>query len=110
MIWICTLLPACISMKIRYKRNGGKMFSDNILLELFCWGSWILVNNLLTMFTVQYILGVDSVVADAFNSFGFALKYMIIALFFACVLPYILEVAEKYISVSLCIGEQNQDK
>lgn len=110
MIWICTLLPACISMKIRYKRNGNKMFSDNTLLELFRWGSWVLVNNLLVMFTVQYLLGIDSVVASAFDSFGFALKYIIIALFFACVLPYILEVGEKYISISLKIGEEEQNK
>lgn len=106
MIWICTLLPACVSMKIRYKRNGNKMSSDNMLLELFRWGGWILINNLLAMFTVQYILGIEAVVEDAFNSFGFAMKYTLIALFFACIMPYILEIAEKYISVSFTIGEE----
>jgi len=108
MIWICTLLPACVSMKIRYKRNGNKPCSENVLFELFRFGSWILVDNLLTMLTLQYVLGMDSVVAEAFNSFGFASKYVIISLVFACVVPYILEICEKYISVSLSIGEEEE--
>ena len=108
MIWICLLLPACFSMKIRYKRNGNRPFTENIFMELLSFGSWILVNNLLAMFVVEYVLGLEGVVADAMNSFGFALKYTIISLVIACVLPYVLEICEKYISISLTIGEEEE--
>ena len=105
MKWFCLLLPACVSMKIRYRRNGNKLQSDNMLVEIFRWGSWVLLDNLITIFTVLYLLGYGSLTIEVFDSFGFALKYAMISLFFACVIPYILEIIEKYFKISFTVGE-----
>ena len=108
MKWICLLLPACVSMKIRYRRNQNLLKADNTLLGILRWGSWILVNNMLSMFTIVYVLRMGTVVTDVFNSFNFSLKYMVISLVFACVLPYVLEIVEKYISISFTVGETEE--
>lgn len=105
MKWICLLLPACVSMKISYQRNGNQPLSENALFEVFRWGCWVIVNNILTMITMLFVFKHGSIVVEVFESFGFSLKYMVVSLAFACVLPYIFEILKKYVAITFSVGE-----
>lgn len=108
MVGMCLLLPACISMKIQIRRNGNKMLTDSILGELLRYGSWVLGINFLTMMVITYFLGIEGVREDAFGSFPFAVKYVVISVLISVVVPYILEIFKKYISVTFIVGENDE--
>lgn len=106
MEFICLLLPACVAMSIRCRRlQKVKIFHVSELV--FGWAKWVLALNILTMGIITYVLRVEGVVADAFNSFSFFLKYTLIGIAFAVVLPYVVEIMEKYVELSVEIGEKN---
>jgi len=109
MKWICLLLPACFSMVIQYRRNNNKQLSDNMIVELCRWGCWVLVDNLLAMFTVLYLFGYGSLLVDVFESFSFALKYAVVSLVYACALPYILEIISKFVSVTFTVDTVSKE-
>lgn len=110
MIWICLLMPACFSVLIQYQRNGNKPLSGNVVVELCRWGAWVLTDNLLTIFTVLYLLGYGSLQTEVFESFSFAMKYAGISLVFACILPYILEIIRKFVSVTFTVNPVSQEE
>lgn len=110
MMWICLLMPACFSMMIQYRRNGNRPLSDNMVVELCRWGSWVLVNNLLTIFAVLYLLGYGSLLTEVFESLAFAMKYAGISLVFACVLPYIVEIIRKFVSVTFTVNPVSKNE
>jgi len=103
MIWICLLMPACFSVLIQYKRNENKSLTENAVVEIFRWGAWVLVDNLLTIFVILYLLGYGSLQTEVFESFAFAMKYAGISLVLACILPYVLEIISKFISVTCTV-------
>lgn len=106
MKWICLLLPACVSMLIRYRRKGEQQSRESMFIEICCWGVWVLINNLLTIFTLLYVVGHDSLVVEVFDSFAFSMKYIGIAFVFAWVMPYVVEIIEKYISITFTVAER----
>lgn len=107
MEWICWLFPACMAMKIRYGRKKKEVLSKNILVEIFCWAEWVLIINILCMIIITYGMRIDNVLIDAFNSFSFSMKYLILAMVLAIVLPYVVEIIEKYIGITVTI-EKNE--
>lgn len=109
MIFLCTVLPACIAMGIQYKRNENKCKKNSMINEILRFGRWMFFLNLFTMFVIVYVFHTEGVVQETFYSFGFATKYMIIALFFSLVIPYLIEIICSYISISFFIGEQDED-
>ena len=101
---IALFLPACITMSIRQQRGAGcekKLFP--VLLE---YGKTVLWCNLLTMGVITYVLRVSDVQSDAFKSFPFFSKYVIIAMFFAFIMPYISEVIGRYIKIRFFVKEK----
>lgn len=109
MVYFCLLLPACVSMAIQYKRNNEKK-KNSVLAEIFGFGCWVLVINLITMAFITYFLGIEEIVADAFNSFSFAMKYTVIATMFAFVMTYVVEIVKKYFSISFTVGVKDEEK
>lgn len=106
MKWICLLLPACVSMLVIYNRKGGQATSKNVIVDIWRWGVWVLINNFMTFFTLLYIVGHDSLVVDVFDSFAFSMKYILIALVYAWIIPYMVEIVKKYISITFTIKEK----
>lgn len=100
MEWICYLLPAFVSVKIVSNRNKENTVS--IRSEIIRFGNYVLGINLLTMCVIQYVLGIEAG-QEYLYSFGFATKYMIIALVWAVVLPYAVETIKKYIELTFSI-------
>ena len=97
MRYVCIFAPALCTVAIQLNR---KCVSERIRDIVIRYGIWVLMTNLITMSIINYIIGVHDVTADALDSFGFATKYMIISLFMALIMPYIVEVISKYINVS----------
>jgi len=97
--------PAFISLMIRYMQkktiDPGKMIVE--------YGVYTLVITLLTQIVVTYVLGVSDVVQDAFYSFPFFIKYVIIASVIAVVLPLGQAILKKYIAVSVEVGVYDEE-
>lgn len=106
MKWICLLLPACVSMLVINKRKGEQEASKNVLVDIWRWGVWVLINNLLTFFTLLYVVGYDSLLMEVFESFSFSMKYTLLALIYAWIIPYMVEIVKKYISITFTIKEK----
>lgn len=106
---VCLFLPACISMTIQKKRNTCSTSKEEFLEILFKYGCWVLIINLLTMGIITYFLGISGVVSDAFTSFPFAVKYLLIASGMSIVITYIHEIVKKYFSISFIIGAKNEE-
>ena len=101
---IALFCPACIAMTIRQKRGTGcerQWFP--VLLE---YGRSVLWCNLLTVVLITYVLGMESVVSEALTSFGFFSKYIIIASGCSFIVPYIQEVAARYVKIRFFLKEK----
>lgn len=109
MIFLCVFLPACIAIGIQYRRNGNKSITDNAFIEGLRLGRWMFGLNLLSMSVIVFVLQIDGVLQETFYSFGFATKYMLISLFFAVSIPYLLEILKTYVSISFTVGEKDEE-
>lgn len=101
---IALFFPAFIAMTIRQKRGTG--CEKHWFLVLLEYGRTVLWCNLLTVMIITYVLGMDSVVGEALNSFSFFSKYMIIASVCSFVLPYVQEVVARYIKIRFFLKEK----
>ena len=109
MEWICLFFPACIAMNIRCRRIE-KLKMANVREIVFKWTGWVLALNILGMGIITYILGIEGVVEEAFNSFSFFIKYILIETSFALFLPFLVEIIENYFEISVKIGESDEKK
>lgn len=109
MIGMCLLLPACISMHVQIRRNGNRMLSDNILQELFRYGRWVLAINFMAMGLISYAMGRGDI-EEYLCNFHYAVKYLLLSMLIAYIVPYLLEIYHKYISVTFSVGERNEEK
>ncbi|MCH5261473.1 MAG: hypothetical protein J1F42_01010 [Lachnospiraceae bacterium] len=100
--------PAIVSVWIKHTRNTHLTW--NMPKILFEYGIYVLINVLITGCTITYGLGLSGVTSDAFNSFPFFIKYTIIALVAAIVVPYIEEIIRKYIKVTLTVRSYDEQK
>ncbi len=96
-------------MKILYKRN---QLSDNIMSNVFRYGSWVLGLNLLTLVLIVYGLHISGTEVYVFDSFPFVIKYVVIELVFAWIMPYIVESVRKYLSIAFEVEDKksHEDK
>ena len=110
MEWICWLFPACIAMGIEYKRNNNEISFCNPIKEFCVYGCWVVGINLLTLIIIMYCLGIGNILVDAFSSLSFAVKYMGIATMIAIIMPYIVEIMQKYFSISIQIDKIEENE
>lgn len=73
-----SILGTSIFMKLEAK-------GDSIIRYIYSYVIFVLSTNIVSMFTVVYVLGVDGVVSDALISFSFFIIYTVIACFFSVV-------------------------
>lgn len=107
MEYIALFSPAIISLGIEYKKNNGENW--NWFEYLYKYALFLICNVLLTESLISYILKMGSVTNDAFGSFPFFTKYLLIATVFAIILPYLCKIVRENISVSFEIHRDNID-
>lgn len=110
MILFSLLFPACVSMSIVYRRRERMGVTGSILFDLFKYGEWVLTLNLINLFLIRYVMNIDEAYEELFAKLSFAMKYTVVAVIFAVVLPYVIEIVNKYFSVQLFIGEKNESE
>ncbi len=74
------------------------------------YGVYVLLNTLITQISITYLLGISDVTESALKSFPFFIKYVLIALVFAVVLPFLQEMLKKYLSVSIKISTDKENR
>ena len=107
MNFIALFVPALFTVTIRQKRkNAGEPKIFPTVLE---YGKAVLICNLFAMLVVTYIFKIDGIMETAFASFPFFIKYVIIELLFACALPYLEEIWEKYVHISFTVEGKDEE-
>lgn len=107
MNFIALFAPALFTVTIRQKReNAGE---QKILPTVLEYGKTVLICNLFAMLAVTYIFKIDGVMETAFTSFPFFIKYAVIELLFACILPYLEEIWKKYVHISFIIEGKDEE-
>lgn len=101
MILIGLFFPAFITLAIRQRRNAGR--GKGWLCILLEYGQAVLFCNLIVMITITYILKIDNVEISAFNSFPFFTKYVVIAVAYSALIPYLEEMVRKVFGVKFTI-------
>lgn len=96
---IALFFPAAISMIIRYRRSE-KSFDLKARI-IFDYMIWVIINVLLTACTIVYVFGLSEVNSESFCSFPFFTKYFIIAIIFAYIVPYVVEIITKYFEIKM---------
>lgn len=100
--------PAIVSVMIRNRRNTESGWRMPAIL--FRYGVYVLLNVLLTVCVITYGLGVSGVTVDALNSFPFFTKYTVIAIIMAILVPFVEEIMEKYIQITLTVRTYDEKR
>ena len=103
MSFIALFMPTSISLLIRNKRRGKKADLPEMILE---YAVLVVMNVFITMAVIIYVLGMGDVEAQAFNSFPFFTKYLLIACVIAWLTPYVEEILCKFIGVSFTVEKR----
>lgn len=103
---IALFFPALISIVIRHTRDKEQIWK--MPETLIRYGMYTLWNVFLTTAIITYGLNISGVTADAFESFPFFTKYVVIAIAAAVLLPYLEEMIKKYIKVTFTVKERNE--
>lgn len=102
--------PAIVSVLIKNRRNTEADW--RMPRVLFRYGIYVLINVFLTGCIITYGLGVSGVTSDALTSFPFFIKYTVIALVTAVIVPYVEAIIGKYIKLTLTVrtyDEKSED-
>lgn len=102
--------PAIVSVLISNRRNTEADW--RMPRVLFKYGTYVLVNGFLTECIIVYGLGMSGVTSEAFDSFPFFIKYTMIALVMAVIVPYVEAIIGKYIKLTLTVrtyDEKSED-
>lgn len=70
---------------------------------------YVMIVNWCDMALISYIIKPGTYVVDDMESFVFFTKYILIAIFFAWLIPYLEEIIRKYIHISFQVKEQNEN-
>lgn len=106
MEWIALLVPAVITMSVRYVRKNGKTWEwFRYVME---YAIALFVNVLTTQVVITYVLGATGEESGDFVRFAFMTKYLMIAGILAFIMPYIWEALMKAISVSVRMEERHE--
>lgn len=108
MEFIGLFTPAIVSLLIKNRKNMESAW--HMPQVLFRYGIYVLVNVLLTGCIITYGLGISGVTADALTSFPFFIKYTLIALVMAVVVPYVEEIVGKYIMIRLTVETYDEKR
>ena len=108
MIFMGLFLPACITIAIRRRRNIS--CEKNWLSILLEYGKTVLFCNLVIMIIITYVFKVDSVDITALNSFPFFTKYVVMAVVYSAVIPYLEEIIKKLFQIKFTVLGKNEEE
>ena len=100
--------PAIVSLMVGHMLNDKKTWK--MPKVLFEYGLYVLANALLSICVITYVLRMDGVTADAFRSFPFFTKYMLIALVLAFIAPYVTEVVTRYLKITFTVRDYDEEE
>ncbi|MDO4304540.1 MAG: hypothetical protein Q4D94_11565 [Bacillota bacterium] len=100
--------PSFVSMALYMKLSRDTLSRWQTLIIRY--GVYVLFNTLITQIVITYLLGISQVEETALKSFPFFVKYVLIALIWAVVLPFMEELLKKYIKVSIKISTDKENK
>ena len=98
--------PALITILIRHAREREQIWEMSV--TLIRYGIYVLCNVLITTVIITYGLNISGVTADAFESFPFFTKYVIIAIVAAILLPYVEDMVKKYIKITFTVKVRDE--
>lgn len=102
--------PAMVSVLVKSRMDPE--FDWHMPRVLFRYGIYVLINVFLTECIITYGLGISGVTSDALTSFPFFIKYTVIAVVMAGLVPYVEEIVGKYIRLTVTVrtyDEKNED-
>lgn len=108
MIWMALLGPALLSMAITDKL-GLKIYKD-CFERIRQYGVRVFGISLLSQILIIYVLRIDGVVEDAFRSFPFFIKYSLIAIVIAILLPMAEYLMKKILKISIEVGVYHENE
>ena len=107
MIFIALFFPSVISIALQYKMKKSEW---NIFNYISRYIIDCIFNILISQGIVQYVLYDDVITIDSYDRFFFFTKYMIMACGFAIIIPVILNIAGRYISIKIKLEDRNEKK
>lgn len=100
--------PSFVSVAIYMKLSKDALCRWQTLIIRY--GVYVLLDTLITQIVITYLLGISQVMESALTSFPFFVKYVLIALIWAVVLPFVEEMLKKYIKVSIKISADKKNE
>lgn len=100
--------PSFVSVAIYMKLSKDALCRWQTLIIRY--GVYVLLDTLITQIDITYLLGISQVMESALTSFPFFVKYVLIALIWAVVLPFVEEMLKKYIKVSIKISADKKNE
>lgn len=96
MSYIALFCPAAVSLAIYRKRSGsGTSVPESVIAYLI----FVLAVNWFSMSTVVYLLRIYDSEMEFMNGFTFFIKYVLIALVFALILPSLYGLISKAVKI-----------
>lgn len=104
---IALFFPAFISISIYAKRRSIEL-APNLSL-LIRYGIYVMAVNWCDMSLTTYVFGIDNSILEYMEKWPFFTKYVLIAIFFAWIIPYIEEVVGKFIHINFRIEPKSEE-
>lgn len=105
---IALFFPAGISVWIWHRRNAKTSWS--VLPTLIEYSIWAVCNVLVSVMLIVFVFRLPDITSEAFQSFSFFWKYMLVAVFTACLMPYLAEAVSKCFGVSFTMETKQKGK
>lgn len=107
MTLIGLFLPSFVSVALYMKLSKDTLCRWQMFIVRY--GVYVLLNTLMTQISITYLLGISDVAESALESFPFFVKYVLIALVWAIVVPFLEEMLKKYFNVSIKISADKEN-
>ena len=107
MFWVALFGPSLILMAIRGKKESS--CSKNRFEWIIQFGIYTFLICLLTEIIITYLLHIDGVCEDAFNSFPFFIKYSVISTGVAFCIYFTQSILKKILKISIEVGVYHEE-
>ena len=107
-LFLCLLGPSLLSIKIFNNLNDNELSNKNIIFNYFLF---VFFNNLIcTVFSTVVLGGKTSVDASLINLPIFAIKYVVVSIIIAIILPFFVQLINKNIKYNVEVKENEKYK
>lgn len=99
MLYIALFFPALISVGIYNKRHKKNLIDISTVSH---YAGYVLIENIIVMYFTYRVFPYEPTVED-FERLGFVSKFLLLGMIVSILLPYLEEIASKYISISFSV-------